>query len=85
MAKKVNAEPDEIYVYVGPTVKGVIQSGSIYTGTRQAVLDKYREAIERTPAIGMLIVRDADVAQTRRKIKAGDNALANAYRTILKT
>ncbi len=82
MAKKLNIEPEQVYVYVGPTVKGSIQSGTIMTGTRNAVLEKYRDAIEKTPEIEMLIVRDIFVAEIRRKIKAGDNALADAYRKI---
>lgn len=82
MAKKLNPEPEEVFVYVGPTVQGLAQNGSIYTGTRSAVLSQFRAAAERYPQIRELIVRDTDVAEARRKIKKGGNALAQAFRAI---
>ena len=82
MAKKLTPEPEEVFVYVGPTVQGIVQAGTIYTGTRNAVLEKFREAAERFPDIGELIVRDTELAEARKKIKTGGNALANAYRSI---
>jgi hypothetical protein len=82
MAKKLIPEPEEVFVYIGPTVQGIAQSGTIYTGTRSAVLGKFRAAAERFPQISTLIVKDADVAAARKKIKTGGNALAQAYRSI---
>lgn len=82
MAKKLTPEPEEVFVYVGPTVQGIAQAGTIYTGTKTAVLEKFREAAERFPDIGELIVRDTELAEARKKIKTGGNALANAYRSI---
>lgn len=85
MAKKLTPEPEEVFVYVGPTVQGVAQNGTIYTGTRKAVLAKFRSAAERYPQIGDLIVRDAEVAAARAKIKRGGNALAQTFRQIQKS
>lgn len=82
MAKKLTPEPEEVFVYVGPTVQGIAQAGTIYMGTKTAVLEKFREAAERFPDIGELIVRDTELAEARKKIKTGGNALANAYRSI---
>ena len=82
MAKKLTPEPEEVFVYVGPTVRGIAQAGTIYTGTRAAVLEKIREAAKRFPDIGELIVRDTELADARKMIKTGGNALANAYRSI---
>lgn len=85
MAKKLTPEPEEVFVYVGPTVQGVAQGGTIYTGTRSAVLAKFRSAAERFPQIGELIVRDTEVAAARAKIKRGGNALSQIYRLIQKS
>ena len=84
MAKKMSPakEPDTVYVYVGPTVKGVVQNGAIMTGTRDAVLFRLRDAVERYPMIAELLVRDTELAAARKKIKDGGNALAGAYRTM---
>jgi len=82
MAKKLNPEPEEVFVYVGPTVQGVAQNGSIYTGTRSAVLARFSAAAERYPQICDLIVRDTEVADARKKIKKGGNALAQLFRAV---
>lgn len=82
MAKKLTPEPEEVFVYIGPTVQGIAQKGTIYSGTRSSVLGKFREAAVRFPDIGDLIVRDTELAAALEKIKKGGNALANAYRSI---
>ncbi len=81
MAKKP-AVKDGIFIYIGPSIRGVIQQGSIYRGTRDAVLASLAFAIEKHPKIKALIVADADIVSAKQKIKAGGNSLSNAYREL---
>ncbi len=78
------AAPDEerVYVYVGPSISGTIQNGSIYFGTRKQVLDKLANALEKYPKIKHLVVLDTAIIETKAKIKAGNNTAANAYKAL---
>lgn len=75
-------EPDEVFVYIGPSIRGVCQSGAIYTGTRTGVLFRLRDAIARYPQIERLVVRDTELAAAKQMIKEGGNALAHAYQCL---
>lgn len=77
-----NAEAPRVYVYIGPSVQGFVQTGSIYYGTRKEVLEKLKNAIEKYPKIKQLVVLDTDIVSAKEKIKQGNNSLANAYKTL---
>lgn len=81
MAKKVAAK-DGVYVYIGPSIKGVIQHGSIYRGTRESVLSSLTFATEKHPKIARLIVADCDIVSAKQKITVGGNSLSNAFREL---
>lgn len=84
MAKKLTpADEPGVFVYVGPNVHGLLQTGTIFTGTRTDVMSRFDAAAEKYPEIRTLIVRDKDLSEARRKIKAGGNLLANAYAAML--
>lgn len=79
------AEENGIYVYVGPSIRGVIQNGSIYRGSRESVAEFLGPAIEKFPMIKRLVVRDTEIAEAREKINHGNNSLSIAYRELSKT
>lgn len=81
MAKKT-AQKEGVYVYIGPTIKGVIQQGSIYRGTRSGVLAKLSAVTEKYPKITRLIVADSEIMSAKQKIAAGGNPLSLAYRAL---
>ena len=45
MAKKITVK-DGVFVYIGPSIRGVIQQGSIYRGQRENVLASLSFAID---------------------------------------
>ena len=62
-AKKKPAAPKKVAdtggfcVYLGPTMMGVIQRGTIYRGGRKEVLDSLAPVIEQHPLIASLVER----------------------------
>ena len=85
MAKKLTPEQREtVYVYVGPSVRGLLQSGTIIKGTKADALRQLGRAVEVFgDVIQRLLVEDTELAEARRKINEGGNLLANAYAAIL--
>ena len=80
---KTTSDVSAVYVYIGPSIKGVIQHGSIYRGTKTDVLQKIYAAVTKYPKISALIVRSTEIAEAKNKIKLGGNSLSIAYRTLL--
>lgn len=73
---------DGVYVYIGPSIRGVIQKGSIYRGTRESVLASLDSALKEYPKIERLIVADTEIVSAKNKISIGGNSLSNAYRAL---
>ncbi len=84
MAKKA-AVKDGVFIYLGPSIRGVIQKGSIYRGTRESVLSSIAFAIEKYPQIERLIVADNAIVSAKQKIAVGGNSLSKAYRELSDT
>lgn len=81
-AQKQPAKVDGFCVYLGPTVMGVIQRGTIYRGSRQEVLDALAPAIEKYPLIASLVVGDATLPEDRIKVKTPGNLLYVNYHKL---
>ena len=78
------SEPSGVFVYLGPTIRGVISHAAILTGTRSEVCARFADVIAEYPAVGRLIVADCDVAAAKKKIKEGGNLLAKAHADLLR-
>ena len=76
-------EPERVYVYIGPSIRGVIQNATIYHGKRSEVFGQLSGAIGTYPEIETLIVEDTELASAREKIRAGGNAYSIAYKSLL--
>lgn len=72
------------YCYIGPSIKNVIQSETIYIGTKKQAFQKASKAIERYPAIKMLIVSGDDLADARRVVKQSGTSLNALYMKVLR-
>ncbi len=81
--KAVKAEKNSVFVYLGPSIRGVIQTGTIYRGTRVQVCEKLKPAIDKYPKIERLIVEDVELAAAKEKIRNGGNSLSLAYKSLL--
>lgn len=71
-------EPVSFCVYIGPSIKGVIQTNTIYGGTKKEVEIQLADEIKRYPLIAKLIVTDKSLAEDRIRAKTAGNPL-NMY------
>lgn len=88
MAKKTKltptvSSPVGVYVYLGPTIHGVIQNGTIFKGAFEDVCKRNLDAIKRFPDIRRFIVKDTEVSKVKASLKEGENFLSNAYKKII--
>jgi len=71
------------FVYLGPSIRGVIQTATIYEGTRAEVEEFLAGPIERYPKIKRLLVSGETLAEDRIKVKTPGNGLYAAYMKIV--
>lgn len=76
--KKPADDPGRFCVYIGPSIRGVIQSNTIFPGTKPEVEKRLTDAIERYPLIAKLISPDKTFAEDRIKVNTAGNVL-NVY------
>ena len=70
------------YCYIGPNLKKLIQTGTIFRGTREEALAKAAAAIEARPLVKTLIVSGDALPAARIKVKTPGNVLYANYRTL---
>ena len=80
---KPKKAPCGFCAYLGPSIRGVVQNGTIYEGTLQSVLQFLAPAIEKYPRIGKLIVSGDDLPVAREKIKTKGNYLYEENRRFV--
>ena len=73
-----------IYIYIGPTIRGVIQNGDIYRGTRAEAMQKAASAIEKYKLVKTLIVSGDALPVARLRLKEPGNAFYVNYRKLSK-
>lgn len=89
MSKKYIKETEEptksvgFCVYIGPTLVGVIQSGTIFEGTRAEVLKLLTRAVSICPLIPSLVVSGEDLAEAKINTKRPGNIMYVNYHKIL--
>ena len=66
-------------VYIGPSIRGVIQTGTIYSGSRQQTEAFLAQAIKKHPLIAKLISPEKTFAEDRIKVKTAGNLLNEYY------
>lgn len=70
-------------VYIGPSITGVIQSGTIFRGTRKEVLATVADVTEKHPLVATLIVTGDTLVQDRIKVKTPGNLLYVNYHKLM--
>lgn len=71
------------YIYIGPSIKGLIRSGTIYRGDRAHALEEAKAAIEAQPLVKTLIIAGDSLPKARLKVKTPGNALYANYQKII--
>lgn len=74
---------ESVYVYIGPSIKGVIQKGTIYPGSRQEVIAVLDRAIQKYPRIRNLIVSGDTLAVDRISVKTPGTRLSTEYKKLV--
>ena len=69
-------------VYLGPSIHGIIQSGTIFNETKARAVDSLTAAIQKYPLIPSLIVTGETLAEDRIKVKTPDNLLYVNYNKL---
>lgn len=72
----------EFFCYIGPSITGLIQHGTVYRGTRRAALAAADAAIQHNPLIRTLIVSGDRLPEARLKVKKPGNALYKNYQRV---
>lgn len=84
---KIKAETDQIcsagfYCYIGPSIKGVIQTGTVYCGSRNDALRAAAKAIETYPVIKTLIVSGDSLPGALRKLNDPGSGLYARFQQL---
>lgn len=82
---KEQAEKPAFSAYIGPTVSGLIQTGTIYDVSKAAALQRpdVVRAVQRYPVITDLIVTGDNLATARKNIKKSGTLLHHRYEQML--
>lgn len=79
---KAADEEAPFFIYLGPTIQGVIQNATIYKGTRREV-EKYLEReIKKYPRIRVLIISGNRVVEDRDNVTRPGTRLYTEYQRL---
>lgn len=70
-------------VYIGPSIRGVVQKGHVYIGDRESAWTEAARAIQYNPLIKSLIVTGDRLNEARVESKTPGTALYKNYRRVL--
>ncbi len=79
---KAAENPVSFCVYIGPSIRGVIQNSTIYEGSREKTEKRLAEAIKKFPLIAKLISTDKTFAEDRIRVKTAGNLLHVYYKRL---
>lgn len=83
-SKAAESNTSGFYIYIGPNIKGLIQTGSIYRGDREHAHQMAAAAIEKYPKVKTLIVAGDALPEARLKVKTPGNILYANYNELKK-
>ena len=58
-----------VWVYLGPSIRGVVTNGRILFGTKDEIVQSFGDKIKEYPQIERLIVADRNVAKAKNDLK----------------
>lgn len=80
--KKTAQEPIRYCVYLGPSIRGVIQHGAIFKCSREEACTQLSSLIDRWPRIRSLIVDGEHLSDARIQLKTPGNGLYEQARRL---
>lgn len=70
------------YIYIGPSIRGLIWTGTIFRGTREEACRRAEAVIEQQPLVKSLIVSGDALPEARMKVRTPGNALYANYNKL---
>ena len=81
--KEAPKKEASFFMYLGPTIQGVIQNASIFTGTRKKVEKLLADQIGKYPRIKTLLISGETIAEDRiNVIKPGTRLYVEYHRLV---
>lgn len=77
-----NTDAQDTYIYIGPTVYGLIEN-TIIQGTRKDAEEYLKEVIDQVPQVRYLIVPTEKLAEKRAKARQAGTLLHKYYNDVL--
>ena len=77
-----NNDAPRFCVYLGPSIRGAIQYGTVIQGTHKEAVELHAQLIERFPPVRNLIIPGEMLSEARVKIKTSGNALYEYKRNL---
>lgn len=71
-------------VYIGPTIIGVVQKGTIFECCKEDAIQMLKSAIDKYPGIALMIVSGKELALKQKEIKTKGNLLYVEYNKLIK-
>lgn len=82
--KPAKKEPEgSFFVYIGPNIPGVIQTISIYSGSRADALGKLEYATVKYPRIKALLVSGDTLATAQKEVTTPGTRLYTEYNRLV--
>ena len=81
--EKKEAKDASFFMYLGPNITGVIQYGTIYSGSREEAEARIDRAIQKHPEIKVLLVEGDRIAAAREEIKKAGTRLNRYYQRLV--
>lgn len=72
-----------IWVYLGPSIRGIVTNGRVFRGSRAEVIKSLENGIKEYPLIERLIVADREVAKSRNDLKT-KRGIFISYEALIK-
>lgn len=83
-AEKPKKNEARIWVYLGPSIRGIVTNGRVFRGSRAEVIKSLENGIKEYPQIERLIVADREVAKSRNDLKT-KRGIYIPYEALIKT
>ena len=79
----VKREVESFCVYLGPSIRGAIQTGTVYPGTMRQSKKRLAAVIDKYPRVAKLVVTNLTLVQDRVLVKTKGNALNVIYTQLV--
>ena len=80
---KADAKSAGFCVYLGPTIRGKIQYGTIIRGSKAQALETLKSVVKKYPSVKELVVTSTSLPAARIKVKTPGTLLNLRYKQVM--